>query len=95
MPHYNYFLLIIVPALPFIAALAFFKEVIIAYPEDLDAKYENESLEIGYNFRYLLDILAEIKCDTVIISFADGSSPSVIHDTRDASAIYVLMPMRV
>ena len=39
--------------------------------------------------------LAEIKGDTVRISFADGSSPSVIHDTSDASAIYVLMPMRV
>ena len=63
--------------------------------EDLEAKYENESLEIGYNFRYLLDILNEVKGDTVRISFTDGSSPSVIHDTSDASAIYVLMPMRV
>lgn len=52
-------------------------------------------LEIGYNFRYLLDILAEVKGDSVRISFADGSSPSVIHDTSDSSAIYVLMPMRV
>lgn len=63
--------------------------------EDLDAKYDSESLEIGYNFRYLLDILAEVKGETVRISFADASSPSVIHDTSDASAIYVLMPMRV
>ena len=63
--------------------------------EDLEAKYENESLEIGYNFRYLLDILSEIKGESVRISFADGSSPSVIHDTSDANAIYVLMPMRV
>ena len=45
--------------------------------------------------RYLLDILAEVKGDTVRISFNDASSPSVIHDTSDASAIYVLMPMRV
>lgn len=63
--------------------------------EDLDAKYESDPLEIGYNFRYLLDILAEVKGETVRISFTDGSSPSVIHDTSDASAIYVLMPMRV
>lgn len=63
--------------------------------EELEAKYDSDSLEIGYNFRYLLDILAEIKGDVVRISFADGSSPSVIHDTSDASAIYVLMPMRV
>ncbi len=63
--------------------------------EEIEAKYDNESLEIGYNFRYLLDILNEVKGDSVRISFADGSSPSVIHDTSDASAIYVLMPMRV
>lgn len=63
--------------------------------EEVEAKYDSESLEIGYNFRYLLDILAEVKGETVRISFADGSSPSVIHDTSDASAIYVLMPMRV
>jgi DNA polymerase-3 subunit beta len=63
--------------------------------EELEAKYDNDSLEIGYNFRYLLDILAEVKGENVQISFSDASSPSVIHDTSDASAIYVLMPMRV
>lgn len=63
--------------------------------EELEAKYEGESVEIGYNFRYLLDILQEVKGDAVRISFADASSPSVIHDTTDSSAIYVLMPMRV
>lgn len=63
--------------------------------EELEAKYDSGNLEIGYNFRYLLDILNEVKGDTVRLSFADASSPSVIHDTSDASAIYVLMPMRV
>ena len=63
--------------------------------EDLEAKYEHQPLEIGYNFRYLLDILGEVKGDAVRISFADASSPSVIHDTSDNSAIYVLMPMRI
>lgn len=63
--------------------------------EEVEAQYEHEALEIGYNFRYLLDILSEIKGENVQITFSDGSSPSVIHDTSDASAIYVLMPMRV
>ena len=63
--------------------------------EEIEAKYDSESLEIGYNFRYLLDILSEVKGESVKISFSDASSPSVIHDTSDASAIYVLMPMRV
>ncbi|MDY4885395.1 MAG: DNA polymerase III subunit beta [Alphaproteobacteria bacterium] len=63
--------------------------------EELEAKYDSDALEVGYNFRYLLDILAEIKGETVKISFSDASSPSIIHDTSDSSAIYVLMPMRV
>lgn len=63
--------------------------------EELEAKYDGDAVEIGYNFRYLLDILNEVKGDSVRISFADASSPSVIHDVTDSSAIYVLMPMRV
>lgn len=63
--------------------------------EEMEAVYDNGSLEIGYNFRYLLDILSEIKGESVRISFTDAASPSVIHDTSDASAIYVLMPMRI
>lgn len=63
--------------------------------EEVEAKYDSGNFEIGYNFRYLLDILAEIKGESVKVSFTDGSSPSVIHDKSDASAIYVLMPMRV
>ncbi|MBR2136926.1 MAG: DNA polymerase III subunit beta [Alphaproteobacteria bacterium] len=63
--------------------------------EEIEASYDNESLEVGYNFRYLLDILAEIKGETAQFSFRDSASPSVIHDTSDSSAIYVLMPMRV
>ena len=63
--------------------------------EEIEASYSGEVLEIGYNFRYLLDILAEVTGETVKISFADASSPSVIHDTSDSSAVFVLMPMRV
>ena len=63
--------------------------------EEVEGKYDNASIEVGYNFRYLLDILNEVKGDVVEISFSDGASPSIIRDKSDASAIYVLMPMRV
>jgi len=63
--------------------------------EELESKYDSDQLEIGYNFRYLLDILAQIKGDEVKFSFSDAMSPAVLHDTSDASAIYVLMPMRI
>lgn len=63
--------------------------------EELEATYESDALEVGYNFRYLLDILGVIKGDNVQMTFSDGSSPSIVRDTSDSSAIYVLMPMRV
>ena len=63
--------------------------------EELEATYNSDALEIGYNFRYLLDILSEIKGDNVQMTFSDNSSPSIVRDTADSSAIYVLMPMRV
>lgn len=63
--------------------------------DELEAVYDHEALEVGYNFRYLLDIMTVVKGDNVRITFSDASSPSVIHDTSDSSAIYVLMPMRV
>jgi DNA polymerase-3 subunit beta len=63
--------------------------------EEVEASYEAEDLEVGFNFRYLLDILQEIKGDTVQFSMKDGASPTVVQDIADKSALYVLMPMRV
>ncbi len=63
--------------------------------EELSANYSAASIEVGYNFRYLLDILNEIKGENVQITFSDGSSPSILSDPEDKSSLYVLMPMRV
>ena len=51
-------------------------------------------LEIGFQARYLNDITDQITGD-VEFCFADGSAPTVVRDAGDASALYVLMPMRV
>ena len=63
--------------------------------EELEAKYDKESIDTGYNFRYLLDILAQIKGEEVRFSLSGSSAATVINDTSDNSAIYVLMPMRI
>lgn len=63
--------------------------------EEVEASYEAQDLEVGFNFRYLLDILQEVKGDTVQFSMKDGASPTVVQDIADKSALYVLMPMRV
>ena len=63
--------------------------------EELEAKYDKESIDTGYNFRYLLDILAQIKGEEVRFSLSGSAAATVINDTSDNSAIYVLMPMRI
>jgi DNA polymerase-3 subunit beta len=63
--------------------------------EEISADYHNEPIEIGFNARYLLDIAAQIDGTQAAFKLADGSSPTLIADHADASALYVLMPMRV
>ncbi|HEX6831113.1 MAG TPA: DNA polymerase III subunit beta, partial [Methyloceanibacter sp.] len=54
-----------------------------------------DPLEIGFNARYLLDISGQLEGGTAEFQLADPGSPTMIRDGKDASALYVLMPMRV
>jgi DNA polymerase-3 subunit beta len=65
--------------------------------EELDderVKYDAGPLEIGFQARYLNDITDQIAGEVEFL-FADGAAPTVVRDAGDASALYVLMPMRV
>ncbi len=63
--------------------------------EELEAVYTSTPIEIGFNSRYLLDILGQVEGDAVRFAMADAASPTVVREVADASAVYVLMPMRV
>ncbi len=63
--------------------------------EEVEASYDAGQLEIGFNARYLLDIMQQIEGDAARFTMADAASPTVIRDVSDGSAVYVLMPMRV
>lgn len=63
--------------------------------EELTAAYSADPLEIGFNSRYLLDILAQIEGETVQVYLNDPSAPTVLKDIMDDAVLYVLMPMRV
>ena len=63
--------------------------------EEIGASYDAGQLEIGFNARYLLDIMQQIEGDAARFTMADAASPTVIRDVSDGSAVYVLMPMRV
>ncbi|MBI3453660.1 MAG: DNA polymerase III subunit beta [Rhodospirillales bacterium] len=63
--------------------------------EEIEARYTAAPIEIGFNSRYLLDIAQQIEGEGARFTMADAASPTIIQDTADQSALYVLMPMRV
>ena len=63
--------------------------------EEVAADYESDPIEIGFNARYLLDVAGQLSGSEARFMLADAGSPTVIHDTSDERALYVLMPMRV
>src|SRR5215217_1575069 len=63
--------------------------------EELAADYGSDGIEIGFNARYLMDILHEIEGDTVEVHLADAAAPTLLRENDKSSALYVLMPMRV
>ena len=65
--------------------------------EELDGTrvhYDNGPLEIGFQARYITDITDQIEGEVEFL-LADGGAPTIVRDASDASALYVLMPMRV
>ena len=66
-----------------------------AASEELDVTFSSPALEIGFNSRYLLDMMAQIEGDTAQFLLNDSASPAIVRDTADVGALYVIMPMRV
>jgi DNA polymerase III subunit beta len=63
--------------------------------EEVSGDYGSEAMEIGFNAKYLMDILGQVEGDTVEVHLADAAAPTLIRENDKAAALYVLMPMRV
>ena len=63
--------------------------------EEVSGDYNADGFEIGFNARYLLDILGQIEGDIVEMHLADAAAPTLIRENDKSAALYVLMPMRV
>lgn len=77
-------------------------QVVANNPEQEEAEeivsvdYRGESLEIGFNVSYLLDVLGVIHEDNVQISLSDPSGSALLEAAAEhANAMYVVMPMRL
>ena len=63
--------------------------------EEVPGAFQGEGFDIGFNARYLLDILGQIDSDLVELHLADAAAPTLIREDDRSPALYVLMPMRV
>ena len=63
--------------------------------EKIDVNYTGDTLEIGFNSRYLMDVLAQVESENAIFMLADSNAPALVRDELDAGSLYVVMPMRV
>jgi len=63
--------------------------------EELAGDYSSDGIEIGFNAKYLGDILGQVDGDTVELHLADSNAPTLIRESEKSAALYVLMPMRV
>jgi DNA polymerase-3 subunit beta len=63
--------------------------------EELDVEYGGEPLDIGFNVTYLLDVLDNLKTESVTCEFGDANSSALISVPGDQGFKYVVMPMRI
>jgi DNA polymerase-3 subunit beta len=63
--------------------------------DDIEVAYKGGSITIGFNARYLMDVLSVLESDAVILELGDEHSPGVVHAPGDKAFTAVVMPMRV
>ncbi len=63
--------------------------------EELEVEYAGDSLDVGFNVGYVLDVLNNVSSDTVTLNFNDANSSALITVPGNDRFKYVVMPMRI
>lgn len=63
--------------------------------EELAVDYKGEAIAIGFNSRYLMDVLTALDRDIIALELNDPLSPCLITEDGNANYKCVVMPMRV
>ena len=61
----------------------------------LPVDYQGESLQIGFNVGYLVDVMNALDEDQVKITLSNPNSRALIEAQNDNRCLYVVMPMRL
>ncbi|MEQ1663908.1 MAG: DNA polymerase III subunit beta [Bdellovibrionales bacterium] len=63
--------------------------------EEIDIEYKGEGLKIGFNAKYMMDVLTNIEDDNISIDLKDQLSPGIMRPSADQNYTCVIMPMRI
>jgi len=63
--------------------------------DEIEIGYEGDPFQIGFNSRYLLDVLSVIESEDIKLECKNSMSPTIIKSTVDESFLSVIMPLRV
>ncbi len=63
--------------------------------EDLNITYDGDEIEIGFNSKYIMDIVNNLDDEEISINLKDNTSPITALEKSNSDLVYVLMPMRV
>jgi DNA polymerase-3 subunit beta len=63
--------------------------------DELDVEYEGESIGIGFNPQFVLDVLKVIEEDKVSLELKDAQSSGLMRPVDSDNYMYVVMPVRL
>lgn len=63
--------------------------------EEIEVEYKGKDMRIGFNARYVLDVLSSMQNEIVRMELNDQLSPGILRPHEDASYTCVVMPMRI
>jgi DNA polymerase-3 subunit beta len=63
--------------------------------EELEVKYSGPEISIGYNAKYIIDVLQSQNSEKIELNIKDNLSPGIIRSVDDSDYLAVIMPMRL
>ena len=63
--------------------------------DDIKADYSGDSMEVGFNVNYLLDVIGAIRTKNLQIQLKDSNSSALLTPENDPDSSYVVMPLRL
>ncbi|MGH8059959.1 MAG: DNA polymerase III subunit beta [Candidatus Entotheonellia bacterium] len=63
--------------------------------DELEAEYQDEGVTVGFNARYLMDVLNAVDDTQVVLEVKDPVSSALIRPVGDGDNLFVIMPLRL